>query len=195
MAPSFARTISQRWAFRCWQGASSPYRTDERTIIPQEFDWTKPDAQEQRANAEMQVKGSPKYAIVNQRFAQYYFGDTAAAVLERAIEHLATLGLKAPEAVMSDNAFAYRRSNAFRAVLAEHGARHILTPPYTPRWNGKVERFIQTLKREWAYAHSWPNSAERARAMASFLRYYNRRRPHSSLGDRPPISRVHNVCG
>jgi transposase InsO family protein len=96
---------------------------------------------------------------------------------------------------MSDNAFAYRRSNAFRKQLEALGARHILTPPYTPRWNGKVERFIQTLKREWAYAHSWPNSAERARAMPSFLRYYNRRRPHSSLGDRPPISRVHNVCG
>jgi len=112
-----------------------------------------------------------------------------------AIEHFGALGMKSPEAVMSDNAFAYRRSNAFRAILERHGARHILTPPYTPRWNGKVERFIQTLKREWAYAHSWPNSAERARAMASFLRYYNRRRPHSSLGDRPPISRVHNVCG
>ncbi len=122
-------------------------------------------------------------------------GDTAAAVLDRAIEHFAALGVKAPEAVMSDNAFAYRRSNAFKAQLARHGARHIFTPPYTPRWNGKVERFIQTLKREWAYAHSWPNSVERTRALASFLRYYNRRRPHSSLGGRPPISRVHNVCG
>jgi len=89
----------------------------------------------------------------------------------------------------------WKRSNAFRKQLEALGARHILTPPYTPRWNGKVERFIQTLKREWAYAHSWPNSSERARAMPSFLRYYNRRRPHSSLGDRPPISRVHNVCG
>ena len=101
----------------------------------------------------------------------------------------------APEAVMSDNAFAYRKSTCIPATAARHGARHILTPPYTPRWNGKVERFIQTLKREWAYAHSWPNSAERTRALASFLRYYNRRRPHSSLGDRPPISRVHNVRG
>jgi transposase InsO family protein len=81
------------------------------------------------------------------------------------------LGMKAPEAAMSDNAFAYRRSNAFRVVLTAHGARHILTPPYTPRWNGKVERFIQTLKREWAYAHSWPNSAARTRALTSFLRY------------------------
>jgi transposase InsO family protein len=134
-----------------------------------------------------------RYAYVEQHPGQG--GDTAAAVLERAIEHFAALGMKAPEAVMSDNAFAYRRSNAFRAVLARHRARHILTPPYTPRWNGKVERFIQTLKREWAYAHSWPNSSERARSMPSFLRYYNRRRPHSSIGDRPPISRVHNVRG
>jgi transposase InsO family protein len=122
-------------------------------------------------------------------------GDTAAAVLDRAIDHFASLGLTSPEAVMSDNAFAYRRSRAFRAVLGRHGARHILTPPYTPRWNGKVERFIQTLKREWAYAHSWPNSEARTKALPSFLRYYNRRRPHSSLGDRPPISRVHNVRG
>ena len=68
-------------------------------------------------------------------------------------------------------------------------------PPYTPRWNGKVERFIQTLDREWAKARVWPNSQTRDRALSSFLRYYNRRRPHSSLGDRPPISRVHNVPG
>jgi transposase InsO family protein len=134
-----------------------------------------------------------RYAYVEQHRDQG--GQTAAAVLERAIEHFAQLDMRPPEAVMSDNAFAYRKSRAFRAVLERHGARHILTPPYTPRWNGKVERFIQTLKREWAYAHAWPTSAERARSMPSFLRYYNRRRPHSSIGDRPPISRVHNVRG
>ena len=134
-----------------------------------------------------------RYAYVEQHPDQG--GDTAAAVLGRAIAHFASLGMRPPEAVMSDNAFAYRKSRAFKAVLERNRARHILTPPYTPRWNGKVERFIQTLKREWAYAHSWPNSAERTRALPSFLRYYNRRRPHSSLGDRPPISRVHNVRG
>jgi transposase InsO family protein len=139
------------------------------------------------------VDDHSRYAYVEQHRDQG--GETAAAVLERAIEDFAALGLAPPDAVMSDNAFAYRNSHAFKAVLAANGARHILTPPYTPRWNGKVERFIQTLKHEWAYAHSWPNSAERTRALASFLRYYNRRRPHSSLGDRPPISRVHNVCG
>jgi transposase-like protein len=89
----------------------------------------------------------------------------------------------------------WKVARLFAAEVARVGARQIFTPPYTPRWNGKVERFFQTLKREWGYAHAWPNSGERTRALASFLRYYNRRRPHSSLGDRPPISRVHNVRG
>jgi transposase InsO family protein len=139
------------------------------------------------------VDDNSRLAYVEQHLDQG--GETAAAVLERAIAHFAELGLQGPDAVMSDNAFAYRKSKSFRAALERHGARQILTPPYTPRWNGKVERFIQTLKREWAYAHSWPSSTERSRALASFLRYYNRRRPHSSLSDRPPISRVHNVRG
>jgi transposase InsO family protein len=122
-------------------------------------------------------------------------GKTAARVLERALAELAELGLDPPEAVMSDNAFAYRLSSDFQGLLAAVGARHITTPPYTPRWNGKVERFIQTLQREWAYARTWPNSSQRARALPSYVRYYNRRRPHSSLGGRPPISRVHNLRG
>jgi transposase InsO family protein len=115
--------------------------------------------------------------------------------LERAIFWFAEQGLAPPEAVMTDNAMVDRNSRRFAAVLADRGIRHILTPPYTPRWNGKAERFIQTLQREWAYAHRWQSSTERLRSLPSFLRYYNRRRPHSSLGDRPPISRVHNVRG
>jgi transposase InsO family protein len=134
-----------------------------------------------------------RYAYVEQHPDER--GETAAAFMRRALAHFAELGLSPPEAVMSDRAMAYRQSRAFKAELERVGARQILTPPYTPRWNGKAERFIQTLKREWAYAHSWGSSAERSRALASFLRYYNRRRPHSSLGDRPPISRVHNVRG
>jgi transposase InsO family protein len=139
------------------------------------------------------VDDHSRYGYVEQHPDQR--GETAARFLRRALAHFGELGLEPPEAVMSDRAMAYRNSRAFRAELARAGARHILTPPYTPRWNGKAERFIQTLKREWAYAHSWPSSALRSRALASFLRYYNRRRPHSSLGDRPPISRVHNVRG
>jgi transposase InsO family protein len=138
------------------------------------------------------VDDHSRYAYVEQH--QDERAETAAGFIHRALEHFDELGLGRPEAVMSDNGACYR-SLAFRAELARAGARQILTPPYTPRWNGKVERFFQTLKREWAYAHSWPSSTRRSRALPSFLRYYNRQRPHSSLGDRPPISRVHNVRG
>jgi transposase InsO family protein len=121
--------------------------------------------------------------------------DTNTRTLERALHFFSELGLDPPEAVMTDNALVYRRSRRFAELLTATGARHIRTPAYTPRWNGKVERFILTLEDEWAYAHTWPNSSRRARSLLSFLRYYNRRRPHSSLGDQPPISRVHNLRG
>ncbi len=80
-------------------------------------------------------------------------------------------------------------------MLAANGARYILTPPYTLRVNGRPERFIQTMKREWGYAHEWPSSHERTKALGSWIRTYNRQRLHSGIGNRPPISRVHNVCG
>lgn len=120
---------------------------------------------------------------------------TNVRTLERALRFFAELGFEAPEAVMTDNAFVYVHGRGFRELLTGNGIRHIRTPAYTPRWNGKVERFIQTLQNEWAYSRIWPDSSSRARSLGSFIRYYNRRRPHSSLGDRPPISRVHNVCG
>jgi transposase InsO family protein len=121
--------------------------------------------------------------------------DTNRATLERALRFFAELGCDPPEAVMTDNAMVYRRSRRFQQLLAEHAIRHIRTPAYTPRWNGKAERFIRTLQDEWAYAHTWPDSHRRARSLLSYVRYYNRRRPHSSIGDRPPISRIHNVRG
>jgi transposase InsO family protein len=122
-------------------------------------------------------------------------GDIAAAVLRRAIAWFAEQGCGPVEAVMTDNAFAYTKSSAFPNVLADHGAKHIRIPPRTPRWNGKVERFIRTLDEEWAHGRVWPNSTRRNRALSSWLRYYNRRRNHTSLGDRPPISRVHQDRG
>ena len=112
------------------------------------------------------------------------------STLKRAAAWMKQQGCGSPEAVMSDNHKAYG-SLRFQAALAELGARHILTPPYTPRWNGKVERFQQTLELEWAKSQVWRSSLARDKALRSFLRYYNRRRPHTSLGDRPPISRVH----
>ncbi|HYN90851.1 MAG TPA: integrase core domain-containing protein, partial [Thermoleophilaceae bacterium] len=98
-------------------------------------------------------------------------------------------------AVMSDNAKCYSRSHAFRDTLHQLDARHILIPPYTPRWNGKIERFFGTLDTEWAHGRVWPDSTARDRALASFLRFYNRRRPHSAAGGQPPTSRVHQDRG
>jgi transposase InsO family protein len=121
--------------------------------------------------------------------------ETNARTLERALHFFAELGLDPPQAVMTDNAMVYRHSRRYRDLLADRQLHHIRTPAYTPRWNGKVERFIRTLQDEWAYANTWPDSHARARSLLSFVRYYNRQRPHSSLGDRPPISRVHNVRG
>ena len=119
----------------------------------------------------------------------------AAVTLERAIAWMREQGCGATEAVMTDNAFVYRHSTRYRELLRAHGARHIRTPPYTPRWNGKVERFIQTLDDEWAHGQVWATSTHRDRGLASWLRYYNRRRPHTSLSDRPPTSRVHQDRG
>jgi len=94
---------------------------------------------------------------------------------------------------MSDNAKCYATSHAFADTLAELDARHILIPPYTPRWNGKIERFFGTLDTEWAHSRVWPNSTARDRALSSFMRFYNRRRPHTAAGGRPPITRVQQV--
>jgi transposase InsO family protein len=115
--------------------------------------------------------------------------------LVRALSFYAQLGLDPPDAVMTDNAKVYTRSRIFNALLTQIDATHITTPPYTPRWNGKAERFIRTLQDEWAYAHTWPDSTTRNRSLQSFIRYYNRKRPHSRLGHRPPLSRIHNLCG
>jgi transposase InsO family protein len=139
------------------------------------------------------VDDASRYAYVEQH--QVEDGVTAAAVLKRAILHFQEMGLALPEAVMTDNALAYTKSGDFESVLKWAGAKHIKTPPYTPRWNGKVERFVQTLKREWADSQVWESSADRSRALPSFIRYYNRARPHSSLGNRSPVDRVHNVFG
>ncbi|MGI8886951.1 MAG: integrase core domain-containing protein [Gaiellaceae bacterium] len=96
--------------------------------------------------------------------------------------------------MLTDNAWAYTRSRVFRRLLAERELVHLTTKPYRPRTNGKVERFHQTMAREWAYGLVYLSHRERTRALPHWLEHYHRR-PHSSLGGRPPISRVHNVCG
>jgi transposase InsO family protein len=117
----------------------------------------------------------------------------AAAFLGRAVAWYQAQGVE-PEAVLTDNGVAYR-SHRWRERCAELGLRHLRTRPYTPRTNGKAERFIQTLLRQWAYRYVYPTSAHRTRALSGWLRWYNRRRPHGSLGGHPPISRVSHLCG
>jgi len=97
--------------------------------------------------------------------------------------------------LMTDNAFSYVKNHSLRDLLAAHGIRHLTTQPYRPRTNGKVERFHQTMRREWAKGVIYRSHRQRNQALPDWLEHYNRHRPHSSLGDRPPISRVHNLRG
>jgi transposase InsO family protein len=117
---------------------------------------------------------------------------TVTAFVERALAFYAGHGIR-PRRLLSDNAFVYRRNGSLRELLAASGARHLLIPIRRPQVNGKVERYQQTLKREWALGQTYRSSEHRAEALSHWLRYYNERRPHSSLGGRPPISRVHNL--
>ena len=97
--------------------------------------------------------------------------------------------------LLTDNAFAYVKSRSLRELLAARGIRHLTTEPYWPRTKGKIERFHQTMAREWAYGLAYHSHRQRHEALPHWLEHYNMRRPHSSLGGHPPISRVHNVCG
>lgn len=129
-------------------------------------------------------------------YCEVHAGETAHTVsstLRRAATWFGQQGCGPVQAVMSDNAKCYASSHQFRHTLAELGARHILIPPRTPRWNGKIERFFRTLDTEWAHSRIWANSTRRDRALASFMRFYNRQRPHSAAGGRAPITRVQQV--
>jgi transposase InsO family protein len=114
--------------------------------------------------------------------------ESAVAFLKAAVAYYASLGV-AVARVMTDNGSCYR-SQAFRRACCDLGLRHIRTRPYTPKTNGKAERFIQTALREWAYAHAYPNSDRRAAELPIWLYRYNWHRPHGSLKSKPPISRL-----
>jgi transposase InsO family protein len=118
---------------------------------------------------------------------------TVSAFVERALTFYARHGIH-PRRLMSDNAWSYTLNRSLRELLAKHEIRHLTTKPRRPRTNGKVERFIQTLEREWAYGLVYASSDDRERALPHWLHHYNRARPHTSLAGQPPISRVHNVC-
>ncbi len=119
---------------------------------------------------------------------------TVTGFVERGLSFFAAHGMIAKR-LMSDDGFSYVKNRTLRELLARRGIRHLTTEPYRPRTNGKVERFHQTMAREWAYGLAYRSHGQRNQALPHWLDHYNRRRPHSSLGGRPPISRVHNVRG
>jgi transposase InsO family protein len=120
--------------------------------------------------------------LANQR------GATVAAFLRRAIKWFARRGVRI-ERVLSDNGGAYHSRIVAAACRALEVAQR-WTRPYRPQTNGKAERFIQTLQREWAYGRPYPSSLARQAALPPWLHYYNWHRRHGSLHGRPPISRV-----
>jgi transposase InsO family protein len=124
-------------------------------------------------------------------------GETCAAFLRRAAAWFATHGIDRIERVMTDNAWAYRHSAAWRAALADLQASAKFIRPYRPQTNGKAERFNRTLLEEWGYREPFDSSAQRAAALPDFLHTYNHHRTHTALGGHPPISRlpVNNVPG
>jgi transposase InsO family protein len=117
----------------------------------------------------------------------------ATAFLERALAWFGRHGVRV-ERVITDNGSAYR-SKLFAAALRQAGARHVRTRPYTPRTNGKAERFIQTSLREWAYARAYASSSQRSSAIRPWTDAYNLRRPHSAIGGIPPWQRLNNLLG
>jgi transposase InsO family protein len=113
---------------------------------------------------------------------------SATSFLKAALAYYESLGIKV-ERVMTDNGSCYK-SFAFRRLCRRLGLRHITTKPYTPKTNGKAERFIQTSLREWAYAQAYQNSRQRKALLPSWLHRYNWHRPHAALHDKVPISRL-----
>jgi transposase InsO family protein len=116
---------------------------------------------------------------------------TVTAFVARALEFFASHDIK-PKRLQTDNAWTYIHNQSLRELLATHAIQHRRIPPRTPKRNGKVERYQQTLAREWAYGQRYRNSDARAAALPIWLNHYNTTRNHSSLSNRPPISRVRN---
>jgi transposase InsO family protein len=114
--------------------------------------------------------------------------ESAVIALERSVAYFSSLGVTI-ERVMTDNGSCYR-SKAFAKACEKLQIKHIYTRAYTPQTNGKAERFVQTMMREWAYATAYENSDQRKDELPNWLNRYNCQRPHASLGKKPPISRI-----
>jgi transposase InsO family protein len=140
---------------------------------------------------EVLVDDASRYAVVVPVADETAQG--AVAALELAAAEFARLGIRI-ERVLTDNGASYR-SHAYDRAVADLGARHKRTRPFRPQTNGKAERLIQTLLREWAYGRAYQTNVERAAALAPFVDFYNRRRPHTALDGRSPLDAVNNVRG
>ena len=114
--------------------------------------------------------------------------ESAVAFLNEAVTYYRSLGMKVT-GIMTDNGSCYR-AKAFVTACSKLSLKHIFTRPYRPQTNGKAERFIQTVLREWAYARAYDTSDQRAKNLPIWLHHYNWHRPHGSLQAKPPISRL-----
>ncbi len=116
-------------------------------------------------------------------------GRYASAFFRRALRWFESLGIHCKR-LLTDNAKCYAESKAFKALCQEKDVRQSFTRPYTPQTNGKAERFIQTMKRRWAYKYVFPNSAIRAASLRPWVKHYNHKRPHREIGKKPPMDRL-----
>ena len=121
-------------------------------------------------------------------------GADCVGFLRRAHAWFSSHGLLIEE-VMTDNAWAYTHTRAFKDALQARGARHLTTRPYRPRTNGKAERFIQTALREWLYAKAYPSSQQRTDDMSPWLHWYNHHRNHAGINALTPVQRLNNLLG
>jgi transposase InsO family protein len=112
---------------------------------------------------------------------------TTVRFMADALDHFASLGVRV-ERVMTDNAMTYTQSHALAVLFAMAGIRHLRTRPRRPQTNGKAERFIGTLQREWAYARLYRSNDERLASLPRWVDAYNRRRPHTALDGRTPMA-------
>lgn len=114
--------------------------------------------------------------------------------MAEAIAFFASLGVRV-QRVMTDNAWTYTHSRDLAELFAEHGIRHLRTRPRRPQTNGKAERFIGTLQREWAYAQLYRSNAERLESLPRWVDAYNQRRPHAGLSGQTPMAALVNKVG
>jgi transposase InsO family protein len=119
---------------------------------------------------------------------------TTTGFVERALGFFAGHGIR-PKRLLSDNAWSYTHNCSLRELLERRQIRHLLIEPHRPQTNGKVERYQQTLKREWGLGQTYRSSEHRAAALSHWLRFYNEQRRHSAIGNHPPISRIRNLPG